>query len=122
MKVVDASALVAVLLEEPEADQVRLAIDGERLVAPQLLPFEVTNACLTKTKLFPEKGTEFADAIVAIYSLPIEYRDVDIIGTFALARRYDLTAYDASYLWLARELDLDLVTLDQDLLDALHSA
>ncbi len=33
----------------------------------------------------------------------------------ALARRERLTVYDASYLWLARALDAELVTLDERL-------
>jgi predicted nucleic acid-binding protein len=35
-----------------------------------------------------------------------------------LALDMDLTAYDASYLWLARHLQAELVTLDVDLADA----
>jgi predicted nucleic acid-binding protein len=35
-----------------------------------------------------------------------------------LAEHNELTAYDASYLWLARRLEAELVTLDQGLEDA----
>jgi predicted nucleic acid-binding protein len=35
--------------------------------------------------------------------------------TLQLARRYQLSAYDASYLELALRLGLDLATLDEDL-------
>lgn len=51
----------------------------------------------------------------------VELHDVDIVGTFVLADLHNLSAYDASYLWLARDLDVELVTLDQQLLALLHA-
>ena len=39
-------------------------------------------------------------------------------GMVQLAKETGLTAYDASYLWLARTLDADLVTLDRRLAGA----
>jgi predicted nucleic acid-binding protein len=43
---------------------------------------------------------------------------VDTAAVVNVAEETGLTAYDASYLWLARELRSDLVTLDT----ALHAA
>lgn len=37
-----------------------------------------------------------------------------------VARRTGLTAYDAAYLWLARELGTELLTLDRSLQQALR--
>ena len=48
-------------------------------------------------------------------SVPIELRDVDFPQVVELAARKNLTAYDASYLWLALHLGAELVTLDRDL-------
>jgi len=45
VKVVDASALAALLFGEPEAETVASALDGVRLVAPSLLAFRLT--CLS---------------------------------------------------------------------------
>ncbi len=39
----------------------------------------------------------------------------DALAVFRLAIRSGLTAYDAAYLWLARSLSGDLVTLDAKL-------
>lgn len=69
-------------------------------------------------KRFPDLQDRFTDALIDFLNLDIELREVDIVGTFALARRHDLTAYDASYLWLSRELGVELITLDRDLADA----
>ena len=40
---------------------------------------------------------------------------MDRVAVLDLAERTGLTAYDASYLWLARELKAELVTLDRKL-------
>ena len=40
---------------------------------------------------------------------------VDQAGVVVLATATGLTAYDASYLWLARHLQAELVTLDRRL-------
>ena len=43
-------------------------------------------------------------------------------GTLQLARRYKLSAYDASYLELALRLGMPLATLDEDLKKAAKKA
>ncbi|HSZ75193.1 MAG TPA: type II toxin-antitoxin system VapC family toxin [Rhizomicrobium sp.] len=115
MKIIDASAIAAVLLDETEADQIQQRVADENLVAPTLLAFEFTNVCVIKARRFPEKREVFEKTLAAFHTLAIELRDVNMSGAFELARRYGLTAYDASYLWLARELGAELVTLDQRL-------
>jgi predicted nucleic acid-binding protein len=121
MKIVDASAILAVLLDEAERAAVEVLLANERLVAPHLLLFEVANKCAIEARRSPDKKHHYIDALTKFLDLNIELRDADIVGTFVLADMHELTAYDASYLWLARELDVELVTLDQDLLALLHA-
>jgi predicted nucleic acid-binding protein len=121
MKIVDASAVVAVLFNEPQRPAIDARVAGERLCAPSLLPFEVANACAMHARRFPAQYGKDTDALVDFLNWDIELRQVDIVGAFALARRYGLTSYDASYLWLSREFGLELVTLDKDLLAAIQN-
>ena len=115
VKVVDASALAALLFGEPEAETVASALDGVRLVAPSLLAFELTNVCLMKCRRHPDQR----DALVAGFQmrdrLGIEEIAIDHSDALKLALKSGLTAYDASYLWLARQLGAELVTLDEAL-------
>jgi predicted nucleic acid-binding protein len=115
VKVVDASALAALLSGEPEAETVANALDGARLVAPSLLAFELTNVCLMKCRRHPD----LRDTLIAGFQmhgrLGIEEIFVDHLDALGLALKSGLTAYDASYLWLARRLGAQLVTLDEAL-------
>ena len=112
VKVVDSSAIACVLLEEPSADLIQARIDGHILTAPTLLQFEFANVCVTNARKFPQNAAIYREALEAFYRLAIPLRDIDIEDVFDLASRHKLSAYDASYLWLALELDAELVTLD----------
>ncbi|HYN07330.1 MAG TPA: type II toxin-antitoxin system VapC family toxin [Vicinamibacterales bacterium] len=47
--------------------------------------------------------------------MPVSLVDVDCEAILQLAVKHRITAYDASYLWLARHLNASLVTLDASL-------
>jgi len=115
VKVVDTSALAALLFGEPEAEEVAGALDGARLVAPGLLGFELANVYVTKCRRYPHQR----EALLAAFQLRDRFGTqeiaVDHAATLEIALTTGLTAYDASYLWLARQLGAELVTLDKEL-------
>ena len=115
VKVVDASALAALLFGEPEAESVAEQLGDARLVAPALLGFELANVCLIKARRHPEQRPALTAAFRLRHQLAIEEVAVDHDRTLELATTNGLTAYDASYLWLTRQLGAELVTLDQQL-------
>jgi len=115
VKVIDASALAALLFGEPAAEEVVEALGDSRLVAPSLLSFELANVCLIKARRRPDQRTALTEAFRLRHALGVEEVAVDHDRTLELAAMTGLTAYDASYLWLKRELGADLVTLDQQL-------
>ncbi len=121
VKVVDASALAALLFGEPEAEAIAGQLNHARLVAPMLLGFELANVCLIKTRRYPKQASALAAAFRLRDRLAVEEVIVDHDDTLALAARTGLTAYDASYLWLSRQLGAELVTLDQQLATAVTS-
>lgn len=113
--VVDASAIAAVLLLEPEGPTIRAHCDGETLISPHLLDYELANVVRSRIRKNP--GDEVA-ARALTYLLPrlqirrLSVRPTDILE---LSLRTGLTPYDASYLWLALQQDAELVTLDREL-------
>jgi predicted nucleic acid-binding protein len=117
-KVIDASALVALLFAEAQGSTVADQIRGHELVAPALLDFETVNVCLSKMRRQPERREALLDAFAGRRQLKIETMEVDHAAVLALAQRTGLTGYDASYLHLARTLEVELVTLDRQLAEA----
>ncbi|MBV9289542.1 MAG: type II toxin-antitoxin system VapC family toxin [Hyphomicrobiales bacterium] len=115
VKVVDASAIAALLFGEPEADQVAKRLEGERMAAPALISFELANVCLFKIRRRPDQRPALMAAFRLRVRLGVEEIAVDHAKAVELAALTGLTADDASYLWLARELDAELVTLDRRL-------
>jgi predicted nucleic acid-binding protein len=117
-KVVDTSALAAVVFAERSSAEAQKRLSGCNLHAPALLRFELANVCLRKIRAHP-RGR---DALLAQHrgslALPIQHHPVDLTQAVELAERFNLTAYDASYLWLARALGCELVTLDKRLAKA----
>ncbi len=114
-KVVDASAFAAAVFAESKMPIVEQLIVGHRLFAPYVFKSEMANVCIKKIRSLPGQR----DAILAVFSAswgtPINFLDVDPVEVVGLAGRLGLSGYDASYLWLARHLDAELVTLDEKL-------
>jgi predicted nucleic acid-binding protein len=113
--VVDASALGAIMFGEPEGPALAEHLDHQTLLAPTLLDFEIANLALKKVRRRPELLPQIALSLEATLALPIARVSVPGAAAFALAATTGLTAYDASYLWLARSRDAELVTLDGEL-------
>jgi predicted nucleic acid-binding protein len=115
IKVVDASALAAILFAEPEAAAVAERLTGARLIAPALLVYELANVCLSKIRRRPGERDALRAAFALAQRLEVETIAVDHAAILDLAEATGLTAYDASYLWLARSVGGELVTLDRKL-------
>jgi predicted nucleic acid-binding protein len=122
VKVVDASALAALLFGEPEGAAVAGRLADARLVAPALLSFELANVCLIKTRRHPEQAPALMAAFALRHRLEVEEVAVDHDHALGLAAQTGLTAYDASYLWLARRLAAEVITLDRQLAQAAAAA
>ena len=114
-KVVDTSAIGAVLFAEPTGERVTARLRDARLVAPDLLGYELANVCLRKIRANPEQRIGFLAAFARWDQMGIELVDVDHGGVLSAAEQSGLTSYDASYLWLAQRLNAELVTLDRRL-------
>lgn len=115
--VVDASALAAVIFHEPQAEAIVERLEGATVFAPQLLKFELTNTAWKKMQRQPADAARMLTALSLALgdTTNIIWRDVDPADVALVAYAAGLTAYDASYLWLAGSLGADLVTLDMRL-------
>ena len=115
VKVVDASALGALVFAEPEAQSVMHTLTDAELIAPSLLKYELASICLKKIYNHPAKTNELITAYQMAERLAIEVVAVEHLEVIKLARRIKLTTYDACYLWLAQKTGAALITLDKRL-------
>jgi predicted nucleic acid-binding protein len=107
------------LFGEPDGLAVAERLRNGRLIAPALLPFEVASVCLKKLRRHPERRDALMIAFGMLDRMELDVLEVDHGEALVLAERCGLSAYDASYLWLARRMSIELVTLDSQLASAL---
>lgn len=108
--VVDCAVLAAVLFDEPGRVQALRQMAGMSLHAPQLIDYEMASVALAKAR--EGLGEVAAQGLSDFRRLALERAWVDPMAQAALAMSYQISSYDAAYLWLAAELKAPLVTLD----------
>ncbi|MBN8480324.1 MAG: type II toxin-antitoxin system VapC family toxin [Xanthomonadales bacterium] len=119
--VLDASALAAVVFDEPEAAPVLASVRGDP-VAPSLIRYELASVCTVKQIRHPGRAEEIDARHRLLSRLALTTHEPDWDDLPRLARRWALSAYDAAYLQLALALDAPLVTLDARLAAAWDDA
>ena len=121
-KVVDASVLAAWCFREPRTSEALVLLQDSDIYAPSLLAFELASIARKKTMAHPENLNVLSDALETALALPIHWSNVDHGAVLRLALDSNLTAYDASYLYLAQALGAPLATFDQQLSRAAQGA
>ncbi|MGH8225195.1 MAG: type II toxin-antitoxin system VapC family toxin [Gammaproteobacteria bacterium] len=119
--VIDASAVAAVLFDEPEAAPILASISGA-LIAPGLIRYELASVCTTKCIRHPTRAEEIETRYGLLDKLALDLYEPDWKHLPALARRWALSAYDAAYLQLALSRKAPLITLDARLAHAYDNA
>lgn len=120
MIVVDASALLEVLLRTPATDAVedRLFAPGETLHAPHLLDVEVAQVVRRYAANGEIDGERGRAALDDLADFPLRRYPHDLLLRRIWSLRNNLTAYDAAYVALAEALDAPLLTRDRRLATA----
>ena len=122
IRVVDASAVAAMLFGESDGAWVHRLLSGPPLIVPGIFHFELGNTCRMKCRRHPDE----AEALLANWldwnsEPPVTAMATDLIATMHLAQDHSLTLYDASYLWLAQDRTAELISLDNALVLAARS-
>ena len=117
--VIDASIVAGLAFGEAPSPKIALAIDQLAVtdaVAPILFFFEVRNALVVnerRGRATPEGSDDFLRRLT---ELPIRFAPLPDEGELLeLARKRNLTIYDAAYLELAKRQRLPLATVDRAL-------
>ena len=116
--VIDTSAVIAVIANEPERSPIVEHTVGATVMAPASVHWEVGNAF---SAMFKKRRISLVQARQAIRSyerMHFRFVDVDLGQSVEMSYRLGLYAYDAYVLACALNLRLPLLTLDGDLIDA----
>jgi predicted nucleic acid-binding protein len=123
----DASVAVKLFIDEALSERAaalfaHLAVEpAAQLSAPDLLFIECTNVLWKHTRRSGYPVDRARQAVRDLGSLAVQwYPTADLIRpALEIAIQHGITAYDASYIALARELRLPMVTADEKLARAL---
>ncbi len=116
--VLDTSAAVAVILNEPRKKVLVQRTEDAELLAPMSLPIEIGNAFSALFKR-GRLSLEQANRAFAMYRrIPVQLVDIDMETSLDLANALGIYAYDAYMLDCAQRHRAALLTLDAGLKSA----
>jgi predicted nucleic acid-binding protein len=125
--VLDASMAVSFVLDDEftaRSKRVLARVASAGAVVPAVWESEVLNALRSAEKRKRLSPAALANAIHGLDALPIEHhrRPADGLRLTTLAREFDLSVYDATYLALSLDSNLPLAALDARLVAAARLA
>lgn len=115
--VIDTSAVIAAVLNEPEKDRLVELTDCEELIAPSSLHWEIGNAFSAMFKRGRLKLKEAQKAVKEYEKIPIRFIGVELNEAVRIAEKEGIYAYDAYFVVCAKKQRSPLLTLDRQLID-----
>jgi len=111
--VLDASAIMTFIADEPESNIVINCTKNAVLVSPCMVSSEIANG-LTKMmkKGIIASKEKMIDLVKIFQKIPIKMTEVNLEKSMEIAWDYKIYAYDAFYLETAKRLNLPLLTFD----------
>ena len=114
--VIDTSALISVIVGEPEREKIIKLTTGNTLIGPGSIPWEIGNAF---SAMFKQNRLTLAEAqkgISIFKAIPIRYIDPDFVKALKLSKQGNIYGYDAYFLDCAIRHKAPLLTLDRKLI------
>ena len=107
--VADASAFLAVLLDEESREWVIERTSGYSVVSPEILPYEIANALVSVRRKGRLTEREVLKAFSISQRIAVRLLPVKIYDAMKLAIKFNIYAYDAFYLQCCLETKLPLI-------------
>lgn len=119
--VIDTSALIAVIVNEPERRTIIEITSGKTLIGPGSIPWEIGNAF---SAMFKQNRITFEQArqgFEIFEDIPLRYIQPDFVNVLNISQEENMCAYDAYFLDCAIKHKAPLLTLDKELKKIAHS-
>ena len=119
--VIDTSAIIAVIVDEPERNKIIELTTGNTLIGPGSIPWEIGNAF---SAMFKRNRLGLNDAqkgLEIFNSIPLRYIKPDFVKSVTISKQANLYAYDAYFIDCAIRQKAPLLTLDRKLKKAAQS-
>ena len=111
--VVDCSLISGLVFNEHWQVLASERVVNRALHAPFLLQAEMASVAVKKSRQAQQQIAQ--EGMVLFQSMDISLHPIRALEVVSLALRYQLSGYDAAYLWLAAELNAPLATFDEKL-------
>ena len=108
----DASAFLAVVLDEESKDWVIKRTSDCTLVSPEVLPYEIANALIAVRRKGRITDREVLKAFDISQSIPVKLMSIRVRDALRIALKHGIHTYDAFYLQCCIETKLPLISLD----------
>ena len=115
--VADASAFLAIILNESDRDWVIHETTGRSIISPEVLPYEIGNALVALKRRGRLNEREILRAFDLTQRIAVRLVSVKIHEAIKIALRFKIYAYDAYYLQCCIENKLPLISFDERMCD-----
>jgi predicted nucleic acid-binding protein len=115
--VADASAFLAVVINEVDREWVIEKTFGYGIVSPEVLPYEIANALIAVRRKGRLADEETLKAFEMSQKIPVRLLPVRINDAMRIATKFKIYAYDAFYIQCCVEAKLPLISLDKRMCD-----
>jgi len=116
--VVDTSAIIAVIANEPEKEALVELTTGADLIAPRSVHWEIGDAFSAMLRRERIKVEQAIQAVKLYQQIPIRFVDVELEETLKIADALGIYAYDAYLIRCALKYRAPLISLDRNLVNA----
>jgi predicted nucleic acid-binding protein len=117
----DASAFLAVVLDEESREWVIERTSDCSVNAPEVLPYEIANALIAVKRKGRLTAREVLKAFDISQRIPVKLVSVRVRDALRIAIKHGIHAYDAFYLQCCVEAKLPLISLDNRMCEVARS-
>ena len=113
--VIDTSAMIAAIADEPDGDRVIRLTENAILVCPNVISFEIANSLTRMIRKKVIDKEKMSCLLKSFQQIPVKLFENKLEDVLEIGWNYKTYAYDAFFLDTAKSLNLPLLTFDEEM-------